>query len=221
MKVGTDGVLLGAWTDVKDAQTILDVGTGSGLIALMLAQRSEALIDAIDIDENACRQAEINFHPSPFDARLHIFQADFLQYAPGYAYDLIVSNPPYFRNSLKSPDEYRNIARHTGELNWNGLLENSRRLLSAKGRLSLILPYDHFDYIQSLAGQADFHLIRKTLVRPLENRPPKRILLEYAVEGAGLAHAGETDIFIEKSRHVYSQDYIELTKEYYKTINNE
>ncbi|GHT41006.1 tRNA1(Val) (adenine(37)-N6)-methyltransferase [Bacteroidia bacterium] len=212
MKVGTDGVLLGAWTDHSDAKTILDAGTGSGLIALMLAQRSDAQIDAIDIDENACRQAEINFRLSPFASRLHICQGNFVEYTSGYTYDLIVSNPPYFKDSLKSPDSGRNAARHTDTLSYSDLFQKSSALLSEKGRLSVILPVDIFENMQHIADANDFYLIRKTTVRPLENHPPKRVLLEFSKEKSELK---ENEIFIEKSRHVYSDEYIELTKAYY------
>jgi tRNA1Val (adenine37-N6)-methyltransferase len=112
MKVGVDGVLLGAWADCRNAGYILDAGTGSGLIALMLAQRSNAIIHAIDIDENSCNQAEINFTNSPFHDRLSVEHISFQNYFPPVRYDLIVSNPPYFANSLKSPDKNRNLARH-------------------------------------------------------------------------------------------------------------
>jgi tRNA1Val (adenine37-N6)-methyltransferase len=116
MKVGVDGVLLGAWADCRNIQFALDVGTGSGLIALMLAQRSDASIHAIDIDENAYQQAEINFNNSPFYNRLSIEQISFQDFSSSVRYDLIVSNPPYFTHSMKSPDKNRNLARHNDHL---------------------------------------------------------------------------------------------------------
>ena len=212
MKVGTDGVLLGAWANCFQAKNILDVGTGSGLIALMLAQRSNAEIEAIDVDENAYKQAQINFDNSPFAKQLKAFHADFLHYSPIQKYDLIVSNPPYFVNSLKSPDISRNFARHTDDLNFENLIENSKKRLSSEGRLSLILPFDTFDLIQSIAEKQNLFLTRKTVVRPLKESAPKRILLEYSQK--------ETEIeiknmYIEKTRHVYSDEYIELTKDFY------
>ena len=212
MKVGTDGALLGAWTNCFDAKAILDAGTGSGLIALMLAQRSDAFIDAIDRDENACRQAEINFSLSPFASRFRVFCQDFLQYCPEKPYDLIVFNPPYFINSLKSPDKQRTTARHADELSLNGWLEKSYQLLSAGGRLSLIFPADHFDSVRDIAVQTGFHLTRKTAVSAIENRPPKRVLLEYAKTFVRLAG---NEIFIEKSDHSYSEEYKTLMKAYY------
>jgi len=215
MKVGTDGALLGAWTNCCDAKTGLDVGTGSGLIALMLAQRSEAFIDAIDKDENACLQAGINFGVSPFASRLRVVCQDFLHYCPEKWYDLIVSNPPYFKNSLKSPDKQRTAARHADELSLNDLLKKSYQLLSADGRLSLILPADSFDSAQDIAAQIGFCLTRKTAVSHIENRPPKRVLLEYAKTVGALE---ENEIFIENSDCSYSEKFVALMKAYYLKI---
>ncbi|MDR2806351.1 MAG: methyltransferase [Dysgonamonadaceae bacterium] len=212
MKVGTDGVLVGAWTDCSGAKTILDVGTGSGLIALMLAQRSDALIDAIDMDENACRQAGINIEGSPFASRLRVVHQDLLQYFPGKPYDLIVSNPPYFAHSLKSPDLRRTAARHTDTLSLENLLAKSYQLLSPAGRLSLILPAGNFDEVQTIATRVGFYLTRKTAVSAVEHRPPKRVLLEYAKTAAPLT---EDDFFIETADRTYSARYVELTKAYY------
>ena len=118
MKVGTDGVLLGAWASTERCQRILDVGTGTGLIALMLAQRSTASLDAIDIDLDACLQARENIAKSPFANRIQVYQTSLSEYMPdeNIKYDLIVSNPPYFIDSLKCPDTKRNLARHTDTL---------------------------------------------------------------------------------------------------------
>ena len=118
MKVGTDGVLLGAWTDVSGARDILDIGTGTGLIALMLAQRSEAHIVAVDIDEDAVKQAKENVEKSPWPGRIEVERHDICCFNSDIRYDVIVSNPPYFFNSLKCPDGQRNIARHTVGLNF-------------------------------------------------------------------------------------------------------
>jgi tRNA1Val (adenine37-N6)-methyltransferase len=219
MKVGTDGVSLGAWTDCFNAKNILDVGTGSGLIALMLAQRCNAQIEAIDMDENAYKQAIINFEDSPFRWRLKAFHSDFLSFSPSQTYDLIVSNPPYFSDSLKSPNPARNFARHTDELHLEDLVQKSKQLLSPTGRLSLILPFTSFDVIQEMAGQKNIYLSRKTIVRPLKHHLPKRVLLEFSMKKKEIEL---NDIFIEESRHIYSQEYIELTKDFYldKTINS-
>ncbi len=144
MKVGTDGVPLGAWAGIESCNRILDIGTGTGLTAMMLAQRSKAVIDAIDIDAEACLQAQENAESSPFAERIkiqHSALSDFAQTDTGL-YDLIVSNPPYFVDSLKCPDQKRNTARHTDTLTLEDLLQDSRKLLAPQGRIALILPYD-------------------------------------------------------------------------------
>lgn len=212
MKVGTDGVLLGAWTNCNHVKSILDIGTGSGLIALMLAQRTNARIDAVDIDENAFKQAEINFNRSPFASQLKAYHAAVQEFHPKDNYDLIVSNPPFFSASLKSPDEQRNKARHTNLLNLEELFFHSKHLLASEGRLSLILPFDQEQLANELADKHSFFSKRKTLLFPTPESKPKRILLEYSLKAEKLV---EDQIIIEISRHQYSQEYIQLTQDYY------
>ncbi|MCC8147221.1 MAG: methyltransferase [Bacteroidales bacterium] len=212
MKVGTDGVLLGAWADCSGAARILDVGTGSGLIALMLAQRSQAQIDAIDIDFNAYTQAGINFRNSKFKDQMSAWHSDFLVYHKTYKYDLIVSNPPYFLDSLPSPDKSRTTARHSKSLDFDSLITTAKDLLSDTGKISLILPAQSFSFIQQIAEKNHLFLIRKTNVIPLEARPPKRVLIEYSKEDSVRQ---EDELVIEISRHNYSTAYRELTKDFY------
>jgi tRNA1Val (adenine37-N6)-methyltransferase len=212
MKVGTDGVLLGAWADVSNVSTLLDVGTGSGLIALMLAQRASAEIDAIDSDESAYKQAVVNFYISPFQVRSNVILGDFLDYFPEKKYDLIVSNPPFFVDSLKSPDQQRTLARHTGDLPFDKLIWKSSELLSDAGRLSLIFPVQEWNVIQSVAERYGLYLRRKTEVRPVENRPPKRILVEYSKQKGDVS---ENELVIEQAHKVYSKEFIALMKDYY------
>ena len=130
MKVGTDGVLLGAWAGTESCSRILDVGTGTGLIALMLAQRSKAVVDAIDIDADACLQAQENAESSLFAGRINVFHSDLADFAQAstHLYGLIVSNPPYFVDSLKCPNLQRNTARHTDTLTLEDLLQYSRKV---------------------------------------------------------------------------------------------
>ena len=136
MKVGTDGVLLGAWAGTESCNRILDIGTGTGLIALMLAQRSKAAIDAIDIEADACLQAQENAESSLFAGRINVFHSDLVDFAQAstHLYGLIVSNPPYFVDSLKCPNLQRNTARHTDTLTLEDLLQYSRKLLAPQGR---------------------------------------------------------------------------------------
>jgi len=216
MKVGTDGVLLGAWSDCKKAKTILDVGTGSGLIALMLAQRSNAQIHAIDIDENACKQAKINFDNSPFFDRLIVENAAFQHWKTSLLFDLIVSNPPYFSDSLKSPNSGRNFARHNDSLFFADLIKKSSSLLNPDGRIAVIIPFAGFELFQSLAMENHLFLCRKTLVASLPQKPPKRILLEYSNKESGYR---EDLLLIEKSQSFYSEEYIGLTEDFYLNMN--
>ncbi len=215
MKVGTDGVLLGAWASVEGAAHILDVGTGTGLIALMAAQRSEALIDAIDIDASACRQAETNCQASPFAGRIRIHPVSFQTFciSPGKRYDRILSNPPYFHRSLQSPDEGRSIARHTGTLMLDELISGSLQLLAPEGRLCLILPFDQKERLSRLVAANGMCLVRQTLVVPIPGAAPKRLLAEIAPMPG--PDSKTENLTIELARHHYSLEYIALTRDFY------
>ena len=212
MKVGTDGVLIGAWADCSQSERILDVGTGSGLIALMLAQRSKATIDALDIDKSACEQAKYNVENSKFKERIQVIQSDFNHFNTEHKYDLIASNPPYFTNSLPSPDKQRNIAKHNHALSFEVLLKKSATLLTEKGKIALILPYDAENQIQLLAENSGLFLCKKIIVCPKPDANPKRLLLEYAKINA---NPEISKFYIEKERHVYSDEFRKLTEEFY------
>lgn len=212
MKVGTDGVLLGAWTDVSASRRILDVGTGTGLIALMLAQRCEAFITGIDIDTEAVGQAAENIAASPWKDRVGVMQQDVCSYTPTELYDTIVSNPPFFIQSLKCPDCRRNTARHTDTLDAERLFAAAARLLRPDGCFSLILPAEQKEEVVGIAARSGFGLLRHTAVVTRPGLPPKRSLLEFRkTEG----ECRENELVIELSRHVYSEDYIALTRAFY------
>lgn len=215
MKVGTDGVLLGAWADASGATRILDVGTGTGLIALMLAQRSDARIDAIDIDEAACGQAKDNIRNSPFAGRIEVTPLALAAYRQTFSlfYDLIVSNPPYFTDSLKCPDTKRTLARHTDTLPLRNLLRDSRALLTPQGRLALILPYDQREYLQICCGEEAFFVSRETAVRPTPGACPKRLLVELSLQP--VANPLSTQLTIEVERHRYTPEFSELVQAFY------
>lgn len=215
MKVGTDGVLLGAWADTYDRQTILDVGTGTGLIALMLAQRSTAQIDAIDIDAEACLQAEENISDSPFAARINVTHTPLAEYAASCTkrYDLIVSNPPYFIDSLKCPNQQRNMARHTDTLPLQELLHDCYPLLAPDGRIALVLPYDQKEQLRKLIQNESFFLTKETEVIPMPGTSPKRLLVELAAKPVTTTVWNQ--LTIEVARHQYTDDYIRLTRDFY------
>ena len=228
MKVGTDGVLLGAWAPVNlrldDLRfTILDVGTGCGLIALMLAQRcNEAQIDAIDIDEASCNQAGDNFAASPWAERLHVAHCSLQDWQMrkceneemGKCYDLIVSNPPYFVRSLKAPDAARCAARHNDTLPFNELIAASARLLKPNGTLALIVPCEAETELQALAAAQGLQCIRRCYVHPKPERPAKRVMIEWT---NGEWTNGRTDerLTLEDVHGARSAEYQQLTKDFY------
>lgn len=215
MKVGTDGVLLGAWTNVDNCHQILDIGTGTGLIALMLSQRNpKAIIDAIDIDKQCFVQAQQNVAYSIFADRVNVqnisFQ-EFLQHADK-KYDLIVSNPPYFHNSLKSPSLSRSHARHTSSLYFLEIISQGISLLTDNGRLALILPYEFKQTLLEHASTLNIFTKRITNVFPLPHKPAKRLLIELSKAEVEFV---EENITIELARHQYSETFKELTQDFY------
>jgi tRNA1Val (adenine37-N6)-methyltransferase len=165
-KTGTDGVLLGAWTHIPShANSILDIGTGSGLIALMLAQRTAASIDAIDLDENSYRQATLNFSNSKWSERLQSYHNRLQEFYPEKQYDLMVCNPPFFEKSLKPPLQGRSIARHGDMLDFDDLIIHSKRLLKEHGLLSVIIPYGRKENFAETAESNQFILKKITKVK--------------------------------------------------------
>lgn len=213
MKVGTDGVLLGAWTDLTDSRRILDVGTGTGLIALMLAQRSaQTRITAIDIDPDAVSQAQENIQASPWKERVGASLQDLRTYTPDTRFDTIVSNPPYFEDSLKSPDGQRNTARHTDTLSIHELLEKVAALLTPGGRFSVVLPFEQTGHLVDVAAACGLYPSRHTAVVTRPGLPPKRTLMEFR---RNPIHYRPDELVIELERHVYSEGYIALTRDFY------
>ena len=213
MKVGTDGVLLGAWTDLSHSRRILDIGTGTGLIALMLAQRCmDARITAIDLDSAAVEQAQENIQASPWKDRIEALQQDICTYHPNGTFDTIVSNPPYFIDSLKCPDGQRSTARHTDTLDADRLIGKVSELLTSDGRFSIILPAEQTEDLIRVADEKGLHPSRQTWVITRPGLSPKRILMEFRKIPVTLQ---PDELVIELERHVYSEEYIALTKEFY------
>ena len=215
MKVGTDGVLLGAWANTADVKSILDVGTGSGLIALMLAQRNkEANIHAIDISNDAVEQATINFNNSDWKNRLTVELVDFKTLEKKELFDLIVSNPPFFENSFKSNLIDKNLARHADVgLNTIDLLQHSTSRLTTEGKLALILPVEQAETSIKQAVQCKLFLTRLTKIYPTPEKEAHRYLMEFSKTQTACA---EDKLIIEEfGRHLYSKEYIEITKDFY------
>lgn len=215
MKVGTDGVLLGAWARLSHNDlNILDAGTGTGVIALMLAQRSAffgSRILGIDIDPVSTEEAASNFIKSPWAQRLEARNCDFRTMA-GMSFDLIVSNPPFFVNSLKAPEQRRAIARHTDTLSYGELVTSAVRNLRPGGRLAVILPVQESSSFIREADCCGLHITRKTLVRTTENNPPKRILLEAS---SGDRSAEEETLLTIQDSTGFTAPYRELTGDFY------
>lgn len=182
MKVGTDGVLLGAWA--AGGAKILDIGTGSGVIAMMMAQRyPDSTILAIDIDKDAVAQTQENVGNSPFSNMIdvkHISLQDYAQSNCNETFDAIVCNPPFFHNSLKSPDGKRNMARHSDSLSGSELMKCSHKLLSSKGTLSIITPANDLEAYDDEAGFLGMGIRRRTYIKTTEKKQPKRVLTEYS-----------------------------------------
>lgn len=214
MKVGTDGTVLGAWVDVGHAKRALDIGTGTGLISLMIAQKNTDLqIDAIDIESNAIQQAETNVAQSPFSKRIRLCQTAMQDFAAADTrYDVIVTNPPFFTETLKSPDKKRAIARHADSLTAEELICFSAQRLTDNGRLSVIYPYEYRDRLISLGREYNIYPSRITNLYPTPQSAPKRILLEFSKTEKGPI---ENDLIIETERHVYSDEFKYLMKDFY------
>ena len=236
MKVGTDGVLLGAWCPiaVDSLQLIvnsrkhkefrvLDIGTGSGLIALMLAQRTCAVdslqwtvgIDAIDVDEGAVEQATYNFEQSPWVEQLHAYQSSLQEWHSTIKYDLIVSNPPYFQASLKNPDSQRATARHTDTLSYTALIQHASRLLQEDGTLALVLPFEAKEDIVALAEAHALYPTQITHVHSKPGKPAKRLLIAFSPITHGEYATHTFTFYIESENSPRSEEYKALTKEFY------
>ena len=213
MKVGTDGVLLGAWVNCKSAASILDIGTGTGLLALMMAQSSQASIHAIDIEEGAWLQAIANVRQCLWADRIQVIHKSLQDYQGcGRKYDLIVSNPPFFENSLKSPGYMRTMARHTDFLPMADLLTGVSGLLETGGRFCLILPYVEAQLFIVDAAFVGLFCWRKTDVRPSPFKKVNRVMMEFST----LRQKLKVDtLCIRGNDGEYSADYKELTKAYY------
>jgi tRNA1Val (adenine37-N6)-methyltransferase len=215
MKVGTDAVLLGAWANTANAKKILDIGTGTGIIALMLAQKSGAKIDALDIDGDAYVQAKENIENCQWKERINVYHLSLQDFANDSEnkYDIIISNPPYFIDSSKALGESRSNARHTDLLPYIDLLEGAIKLLQPNGKLYLILPVKEGEFFKAMANEKKMYLTKLTHVIPRKNKPYKRNLMRFEFVAKQFS---EDEIIIEQDiRHNYTPEYKELTKDYY------
>ena len=217
MKIGTDGVLLGAWSPIdNNPKLVLDIGTGTGIIALMLAQRSDAeQIDALEIDENAYEQAVDNFENSPWGDRLFCFHAGLDEFVeePEDEYDLIVSNPPFYSEDYRSENEQRDLARFQEAMPFEDLIDAAALLLSENGIFSVIIPYKEEERFIDMCAEVELFPIKVTRVKGSHKTPIVRSLL--AFKRYELAVLVADELVIEINRHEYTDDYIELTNAFY------
>jgi tRNA1Val (adenine37-N6)-methyltransferase len=216
-KVGTDGVLLGAWVNVENVKYILDIGTGTGLIALMLAQRTndDAVIEAIEIQENDVQQARLNFANSPWRKRLVVHREAVQNFYSDIKFDLIVSNPPYFINSALPPTAERAAVRHTHALSFDELLDAVARLLNPSGKFAVILPYQEGQHFKNLSGLKGLHCIRECEFRARTEKPIERVLMEFSFQQSFKL---KEELVLYKKDEVWSDEYKALTREFYLKI---
>ena len=213
MKVGTDGVLLGAWCPVDGMRRVLDVGTGCGVIALMIAQRNrQALIEGIDIDKESIAEARLNFANSPWNSRLTAIEGDFNGLQTAEKYDLVVSNPPYFTNGVLPTGDARTTARHTATLTYRQLIDGAKRLMSDDGILALITPTDAEGDIIEAATFSSLPVRCMTRVIPVEGAAPKRTL--WLLSRHDLPYREDT-LTIARRDGSFTSEYISLTGAFY------
>lgn len=213
MKVGIDGVLLGAWADLGNACRMLDIGTGTGLLALMAAQRSKALIDAVELEPNTAAEALLNFKNSKWHTRISLSVCAFQEYITAVKYDHILSNPPFFEDSPRPANVRRAQARHADSLNLEELLEKSFPLLSATGKISLVLPAASEERLRFLARKNSLFINRFCRVSPDETKRPHRLMAELSKQAIPVAESGI--IIRNAGSAAYTDQYRELTHEFY------
>ncbi|MEF1291264.1 tRNA1(Val) (adenine(37)-N6)-methyltransferase, partial [Vibrio sp. M260118] len=212
MPVSTDGVLLGAWVDMSGAQVVLDIGTGTGLLSLMCAQRyPELSIEAIDIDDQAIKAAQVNFSHSPWQARLTLHHGNVLEYSFTNKFDRIICNPPYFNNGEQANNPSRATARHTDSLTHIDLLGRCVQLLNDYGKANFVLPQVEGEQFMQLAQEQGWYVSRLCQVKPTERKQVTRLLIELQKKPA--------ETFSESltihSDNGYSAGFIALTKDFY------
>lgn len=219
MKVGTDGVLLGAWTQCDvEPKRILDIGSGTGLIALMMAQKFlDAQIEAVEFDPEAFVQSTENFALSPWKNRLVAKHSDFKSFVSPHKFDLIVSNPPFYTEDSKSPDTTRQMARSVSSLSYEDLLQGVSTLLSERGFFSVVIPFKEEEIFLSIASKFKLFPNRITRVRGQADKPVKRSLMSI---GFGRKTCIQDELVIEISRHLYTAAYIRLTQDFYWKMQN-
>jgi len=213
MKIGTDGVLLGAWANTVNNDSICDIGSGTGLIALMQAQKnSHAKILAVEIDENAAEEAFQNFQNSIWKIRLRVHCGDFLDYKLNESFDHFISNPPFYNAGQNASLSPRTLARHVDNLSIENLLFKAKSLGRLPHKVSLVLPANQLEQTESVSKVLGYFINRICFVKPNAHKAAHRILLELGTENLGCE---KTELTIEISRHIYTPEYIALCQPFY------
>ena len=215
MKVGTDAIILGAWSDTRNADNILDIGTGCGIIALMLAQKSSAQITAIDIDKESIKQAKMNFRNSPWNDRLNTKQISMQEFvrSTNQKFDLIVSNPPYFSQSLKPENIKRKVARHYDTLSFSGICSDTKTILNHEGSFYIVLPFQEKNGFTDIANDHDLHLSKEFRFIPVRGKTAKLVVLCFSHKNTETII--EDDIIIREADENHTREFIDATNEYY------
>ena len=217
MKIGTDAVLLGAWCPIdNNPKSILDVGAGTGILALMLAQRTNAdQIDALEIDEEAYEQCVENFEGSPWADKLFCYHAALDEFVddPEDEYDLIISNPPFYSEDFKTTDEQRDLARFQDAMPFEDLIEAADLLLSENGTFAVVIPYKEEERFIDLCAEYELYAVKATRVKGSHKTPIVRSLLAFRRYELSVLTADE--LVIEINRHEYTDEYIDLTRDFY------
>lgn len=213
-KIGTDGVLLGAWVEIDSAKAILDIGTGSGVIALMLAQRTDTdvRIDAVELQADDVAQARENVLKSPWPTKVSVTHSSIQDFHPQTQFDLIVSNPPYFVNSWLPPDQNRSRARHANELSFIELWDAVSRLLKHNGRFAVVLPFTEGNEFIRLGEAANFYPVRKMTFQSRSNKPIERLLIEFSKIRSEVK---SEELLLYKVNEEWTEEYKSLTRDFY------
>lgn len=217
MKISTDGIVLGACCNFSRAKKVLDIGTGTGLLSLMAAQKSQAEITAVEIDKDAYSQATENVEKSKFASRINVVNGDFLHLYNNSTeqFDYIVSNPPYFRNSLKSSTQGRSIARHEDSLPFEKFVPTVANILTPEGTFSVILPESERLFFNRLCIANGLHICGKTLVKSFENSDPLRVILHFS---KSILPMKQEILVLYSSQNVYTQRFKDLVKDFYINV---
>ena len=216
MKVGTDGCLLGAWADADSPKRILDIGAGTGLISLMMAQRfTNAKIEAVEIGVECAAQCRDNISHSPWAERITTHNSPIQEFEQQELFDLIVCNPPFFSNAFAAPNLERHTARHDDSLSVEELFSAVKKFLSPSGFFSIIIPIDRMNDFVEVAKNQELFVNRKTSVKPTPSKASKRVLLSFCFNKSDFQ---ETEMFIESSRGIYSEDFRSLLADFYLNL---